>query len=86
LPRGEALFWFLDEDSVIRVEAEQPRNEHHRHRRKYATGQLGPDRVFHFRGPAGKVDLRAQNLNIFVQLAEGVDTDTGLAPKFETNG
>jgi hypothetical protein len=24
------------------------------------------------------VDLRAQNLNIFVQLAEGVDTDTWL--------
>jgi hypothetical protein len=47
-----------------------------RHRRKYAEGELPPDRSFYFRGPEGKLNLRAQNLTIFMQLAEGVDDQT----------
>jgi hypothetical protein len=39
---------------------------------------LGPDNSFYFRGPAGKLKLRAQNLETFNQLAEGVDDDTWL--------
>ena len=31
-----------------------------------------------FRGPEGKLKLRAQNLSIFLQMAEGVDEDTWL--------
>jgi HAD superfamily hydrolase (TIGR01484 family) len=78
LARGEALFWPVHENRVVRLQPEPPRNEHHRHRRKYAEGQLEPERTFHFRGPEGKLDLRAQNLNIFVQLAEGIDDETWL--------
>jgi len=37
---------------------------------------LPPDRSFYFRGPEGKLNLRAQNLQLFVQLAEGVDDET----------
>ncbi len=33
-------------------------------------------RSFKFRGPNGKLNLRAQNLVIFLQLADGVDDDT----------
>jgi hypothetical protein len=39
---------------------------------------LGPDISFYFRGPEGKLRLRAHNLKMFVQLAEGVDEDTWL--------
>ncbi|HKY33899.1 MAG TPA: HAD hydrolase family protein [Candidatus Polarisedimenticolia bacterium] len=53
-----------------------PRAELRRHRRKYVEGELHPDESFYFRGPAGKLRLRAQNLQVFVQLAEGVDDET----------
>jgi len=49
-----------------------------RHRRKYAEGELGTDKSFYFRGAEGSLNLRAQNLNLFVQIAEGVDDRTWL--------
>lgn len=78
LQRGEALLWFLDEHRISKVMMEPSRGEHYRHRRKYAEGQLEPDRAFHFRGAEGKLDLRAHNLNTFVQIADGIDADTWL--------
>ena len=54
------------------------RVERRRHVRKYAAGDLGPDKSFYFRGPEGRLNLRAQNLQTFVQMAEGVDDDTWL--------
>jgi hypothetical protein len=48
-----------------------------RHLRKYAEGNLGP-RSFFFRGPAARMNLRAQNLAVFCELALGVDDDTWL--------
>ena len=47
-----------------------------RHRRKYAEGQLSPEKCFYFRGAKGALNLRAQNLIIFCQLAEGIDDET----------
>jgi hypothetical protein len=61
---------------VARVRAVSPATERRRHQRKYAQGDLGPDRSFIFRGPEGKLRLKAQNLTVFLQLAEGVDDDT----------
>ncbi len=79
LPRGQALVWFRDENRlVVGLKTEPSRSEHNRHKRKYAEGQLEPERRFHFRGPAGKVNLPAQNLSNFIQLAEGVDAETWL--------
>ena len=54
------------------------RSEHRRHSRKYAEGELAPDRSFHFVGPEGKLKLRAQNLMVFLQMGDGVDDDTWL--------
>ena len=51
---------------------EPPKTELRRHRRKYAAGELGEDKSFYFRGPGGKLNLRAHNMNMFAQLAEGV--------------
>lgn len=58
------------------VKAAAPRQAHRRHTRKYAEGRLGEDRSFYFRGPDGRLNLRAHNLMLFVELAEGVDDET----------
>ena len=50
--------------------------ERRRHTRKYAEGELPPERSFFFRGADKKLNLRARNLIQFLQLAEGVDDDT----------
>jgi hypothetical protein len=39
-------------------------------------GNLGPDRSFYFRGPDNALNLRAQNLLMFLQIGEGVDDAT----------
>lgn len=77
LRRGEALAWRPDRaEAPFRIVSLTPRSEIRRHVRKYSAGELGVDKSFHFRGPAGKLNLRAQNLMVFLQLAEGVDDDT----------
>ncbi|MEJ7729069.1 MAG: hypothetical protein WKG00_07635 [Polyangiaceae bacterium] len=52
------------------------RIDRRRHRRKYAAGELPADRSFWFRGPKNALNLRAQNLMMFLQLADGVDDET----------
>lgn len=61
----------------VRFKPAQPRGEMHRHKRKYAEGDL-QDNSFYFQGPEGKLNLRAQNLTLFLQIAEGVDEETWL--------
>jgi hypothetical protein len=56
----------------------EAKTERRRHLRKYAQGDLGPDRSFYFRGPENKLKLQAQNLQIFNTIAEGVDDGTWL--------
>jgi hypothetical protein len=75
LASGEALLWRRGA-TVVRLRAEPPKTERRRHSRKYAEGNLGPDRSFYFRGPHEKLNLRAQNLVTFLQLADGVDDET----------
>jgi hydroxymethylpyrimidine pyrophosphatase-like HAD family hydrolase len=53
------------------------RSQRLRHLRKYAEGNLGP-KSFVFRGPRRLMNLRAQNLITFCQMAEGVDDETWL--------
>lgn len=70
------IAWFLKagrEPFVLRIRPGAV--EHDRHRRKYAEGDLEED-AFYFRGPGGKLNLRAQNLVWFNQLADGVDAET----------
>jgi hypothetical protein len=57
---------------------ETARAEQRRHRRKYATGELPVDRNFVFTGSQRKLNLRAQNLQNFMQMGDGVDDDTWL--------
>lgn len=75
--QGDALVWSRrSETAPFRLRIAPSRTERRRHRRKYAEGELGPDKSFYFRGPEGKLNLRAQNLVLFIQLAEGVDDAT----------
>lgn len=77
--RSRVVFWQRREgERPQSVCIEPSRAEHHRHIRKYAEGELPPERSFYFRGPEGKLNLRAQNLFLFLQLAEGVDDETWL--------
>jgi hypothetical protein len=79
LEAGEALVWFRGrDDPPVKIRVEPSRNERRRHRRKYAEGELIPEEHFFFRGPEGKLNLRVQNLQIFNQIAEGVDDETWL--------
>jgi HAD superfamily hydrolase (TIGR01484 family) len=79
LEKNEALVWFKGQGKPpVRVQPRAPQTEHTRHRRKYAEGDLGQDISFYFRGPEGKLHLRAQNLITFTQLAQGVDDETWL--------
>ena len=74
---GEVLaWWFNDTQQPVLVKIDPAKAELRRHRRKYEMGELGEDKSFYFRGPAGKLNLRAQNMKMFAQLAEGVDEDT----------
>ena len=60
------------------ISVDRPQQEHQRHTRKYAEGQLGEDKSFYFRGPQAALNLRAHNLMIFMQMADGVDDATWL--------
>ncbi len=81
LARGEGLLWRLDREpgadgALTRFRIDPPRSERRRHIRKYAEGELPPDRSFYFKGAAGKLNLRAWNLMSFLEIGDGVDDDT----------
>jgi len=76
--KGEALFWRRSAGATAHHEVPWPAEKAERHTRKYAEGALGEDKSFYFRGPANALNLRAQNLTIFMQMADGVDDETWL--------
>jgi hydroxymethylpyrimidine pyrophosphatase-like HAD family hydrolase len=78
LEKGEILAWFPEQSQLRRLRFRLAQADLRRHKRNYAHGELGEDRSFYFRGPEEKLNLRAQNLDMFLQLADGVDDDTWL--------
>src|SRR5262249_9127012 len=77
LQQGDAVVWFTQHrEAVVLDKAPRSMRERLLHVRQYAEGELSPDQSFYFRGPESKLNLRAQNLKTFLQLAEGVDDDT----------
>jgi hydroxymethylpyrimidine pyrophosphatase-like HAD family hydrolase len=74
---GEVVFWQRP-GRPVRIRVKPSRTERRRHRRKYAQGELPPERSFYFRGPEDKLKLRARNLFSFLELSEGVDDETWL--------
>jgi hypothetical protein len=79
LENGEIMVWCRgDRQQPFLAKSAPAKVERRRHLRKYAEGDLGADRSFYFRGPEGKLNLRAQNLQMFATMAEGVDDETWL--------
>ena len=78
LATGEIALWNRrNGEAPLIFRVVPPKAERRRHRRKYAEGDL-KERSFVFRGPEDKLNLKAQNLTIFLRMAEGVDDDTWL--------
>jgi HAD superfamily hydrolase (TIGR01484 family) len=76
---GKVTAWMFGDGAQPQTVVVEPgKIELKRHRRKYAAGELGEDKSFYFRGSQGKLNLRAQNLRTFIQLAEGIDDETWL--------
>jgi HAD superfamily hydrolase (TIGR01484 family) len=77
LEPGQVIAWSRQHPfDLVELTALESRQERRRHQRKYAVGELGPDKSFYFRGPSGALNLRAHNLALFVQMADGVDPET----------
>ncbi|MEX0805130.1 MAG: HAD-IIB family hydrolase [Candidatus Binatia bacterium] len=73
---GNAVVWFPGkEQPPFSMRIMSGRIERIRHLRKYAEGNMR-DNSFYFRGPAGRHNLKAQNLMIFSQIAEGIEEET----------
>jgi len=78
LDQGQVLVWMRKAGmEPFLMRPAYAHGELRRHLRKYAEGDVGP-KYFMFRGEEGRLHLRAQNLVVFMQMAEGVDDDTWL--------
>ena len=75
---GKVVAWFIrDDEPPFSLRPQPGRAERIRHLRKYAEGNMRY-RSFFFRGPDCRHNLRAQNLAVFCQIAEGIDEPTWL--------
>lgn len=75
--KKRVLFWRPLEDKTAHlVKVIEPKQSRKRHSRKYAEGELKKEFSFYFRGPDKAMNLMAQNLIIFQQIAEGIDDKT----------
>jgi hypothetical protein len=75
---GQIVIWYPSRgEPPFPARAIPPRRDRIRHRRKYAEGNMRYH-SFYFRGPGNRHNLRAQNLAIFSQIAEGIDEETWL--------
>lgn len=73
---GKVVAWFVsDAEAPFAMRPQPGRAERIRHLRKYAEGNMRY-RSFFFRGPDSRHNLRAQNLAVFCQMAEGIDEST----------
>ena len=73
---NHVVVWLLgDGQPPFALQAQRGRAERIRHRRKYAEGNLRWH-SFYFRGPDNQHNLKAQNLMVFCQTAEGIDEAT----------
>jgi hydroxymethylpyrimidine pyrophosphatase-like HAD family hydrolase len=73
---GSLVAWFVSDSQVpFSVRPQPARAERIRHNRKYAEGNMRYH-SFYFRGPDGRHNLKAQNLAVFSQIAEGIGEPT----------
>lgn len=73
--KGDVLVWQKNRPQLRLVRGDMPGTLLMRHKRKYATGDMGYN-SFYFNGPAHRLNLKANNLMMFIQMGSGVDDDT----------
>jgi len=71
-----ALAWWRRDGGPAWFKRLPPPGDYQRHRHGYLDGDMDPEDRFYFRGPDGKLNLAAQNLLLFLQMADGVDDGT----------
>jgi hydroxymethylpyrimidine pyrophosphatase-like HAD family hydrolase len=75
---GQAVVWFpRSGEPPFSISIIPPKGDRIRHRRKYAEGNMRYH-SFYFRGPDNRHNIKAHNLAIFSQIAEGIDEETWL--------
>lgn len=78
LTKGQAWVWNIENgDTPMLIKTGTPVHVQQRHKKKYATGDMDYN-SFYFRGPEDKLNLKAYNLMIFIQIASGIDDETWL--------
>jgi hypothetical protein len=77
--QGQALAWLRREghEQIVFEIAPGP-SQRRPHLRRYEESELDDAKSFTFRGPDGRLRLRARTLRMFIQMGEGVDDDTWL--------
>ncbi|WP_153800352.1 HAD family hydrolase [Foetidibacter luteolus] len=76
LEQGKAWVWNAETNKLpFIISTNEPRHIAKRHKRKYAKGNMDYN-SFYFTGPEKKLHLKAYNIVIFTELAEGVDDET----------
>lgn len=71
--------WFCKrEKQPFFIRPWRAKREHRRHKRKYAEGDLGAYHSFYFTGQERRLNLRANNLTMFLHIAFGLDDGTWL--------
>lgn len=74
--KGKAVAWFPRRgEAPFSMHILPGRAERIRHLRKYAEGNMRYHSFF-FRGPGNRQNIKAHNLTIFSQIAEGIDEET----------
>jgi len=78
LSQGEACIWDVENNRPpFIIQVNMPERLLQRHKKKYALGDMGYN-SFVFTGPENKLQLKANNLMMFVRIAEGIDDQTWL--------
>jgi hypothetical protein len=78
LEKGQAWVWNIENGArPVLIKTGTPVHVQQRHKKKYATGDMDYN-SFYFRGPEDKLNLKAYNLMIFIQIASGIDDETWL--------
>lgn len=73
--KGDVLVWQQGGTTARLVRGDLPTRILTRHKRKYAAGDMRENSFF-FTGPSHRLNLKANNLMMFIQMASGVDDDT----------
>ncbi|RKR84737.1 hypothetical protein BDD43_4988 [Mucilaginibacter gracilis] len=75
--KRDVLVWQKEPKSVAIIKSSEPGQFLMRHKRKYASGDMYSN-SFYFTGPSNHLNLKANNLMMFIQMAAGIDDETWL--------